>query len=96
MCDVDLSEMFLNFPLHDDVRPLAGVDLSLYQAGLTDASPYEAWNRCAMALTSSPYAACQAMTVLEGEILGNRRDPANVFRWDKVELNLPGQNGYDP
>ena len=27
-CDMDVGEMFLNFPLHPIVRPYAGVDLT--------------------------------------------------------------------
>ena len=30
MCDLDVGEMFLNFVLHPGIRPLAGVDLTLY------------------------------------------------------------------
>ncbi len=31
---------------------------------------------------------------LKYEIYGNRRDPRNPYRWDKVKLNLPGSKGY--
>ena len=27
-CDMDVGEMFLNFPLHPDLRPFAGVDIT--------------------------------------------------------------------
>jgi hypothetical protein len=30
MCDLDVGEMFLNFILHQSIRPLAGVDLTHY------------------------------------------------------------------
>jgi hypothetical protein len=36
------------------------------------------------------------MGFVEEEIWGDRTDPENVFRWDRVRLNLPGSNGYDP
>lgn len=29
-------------------------------------------------------------------MLGNRRDPLNVYHWTGVYLNLPGQSDYDP
>jgi hypothetical protein len=29
-------------------------------------------------------------------ILGDRKDPNNVFRWDVVRMNLPGSKEYDP
>lgn len=32
--DVNLGEMFLNFPLHESIRPYSGIDLSPYQSKL--------------------------------------------------------------
>jgi hypothetical protein len=29
-------------------------------------------------------------------ILGDRKDPKNVFRWDVVRINLPGSKDYNP
>ncbi len=29
-------------------------------------------------------------------VLGDRRDPCNVFHWPEVVLNLPGQESYNP
>ncbi len=49
-----------------------------------------------MGLKSSPYQATQAMGMAEEVIRGNRLEPSNVFRWDRVRLNLPGKEGYDP
>ena len=36
------------------------------------------------------------MGIAEEVIRGDPSDPTNVFRWDSVELNLPGSKGYDP
>jgi hypothetical protein len=33
---------------------------------------------------------------LEEVIAGDPKDPNNVFRYDKVRLNLPGSDDYDP
>jgi hypothetical protein len=49
-----------------------------------------------MGLRSSPYQAVQAMGVAEEVIRGDRKDPLNVFWWDTVALNLPGNKEYDP
>ncbi len=49
-----------------------------------------------MGLESSPYQAVQAILVAKEVILGERLDSSNVFRWDEVRLNLPGQDNYDP
>jgi hypothetical protein len=49
-----------------------------------------------MGLTGSPYQFVQTTTRGKRVILGNRNDPSNPFRWDLVELNLPGRPTYDP
>jgi hypothetical protein len=67
----------------------AGVDLSQDRV-------WEAWGRAAMGLTPSPFQAVQRMAYAKEVILGDRKDPANPFRWDWVQMNLPGQVGYDP
>ncbi len=36
------------------------------------------------------------MGIAEEVIRGDPADASNVFRWDRVELNLPGSEGYDP
>jgi hypothetical protein len=96
MADVDIGEMFLNFVLHKDLRALAGVDLSHYFPGEKEGPLWETWQRAAMGLRSSPFQCVQAMGVAEEVIRGDPADPTNVFRWDSVELNLPGSDDYDP
>lgn len=95
MADLDVGEMFLNFFLHEALRALAGVDLTPY-FGEGKRRVWETWQRAAMGLKSSPYQATQALEVAEEVIKGNRHDQENVFRWDRVELNLPGAETYDP
>jgi hypothetical protein len=98
MADTDLGEMFLNFVLHESLRELAGVDVTHYreaeesQEGLC----WERWSRCAMGLKPSPYQTTQAMLFAEDAMRGDSKDPKNVFHWDKVLLNLPGSEQYDP
>jgi hypothetical protein len=98
MADTDLGEMFLNFVLHESLRELAGVDVTLYreeregQEGLC----WERWQRCAMGLKSSPYQTTQSMLFAEDVMRGDSDDPKNVFRWNSVILNLPGSQTYDP
>jgi len=104
LADLDIGEMFLNFPLHTSLRSLCGVDLSHYGDSISGPEgPYEkwelrkfAWVRCAMGLRPSPYQAVQGALVAEEVILGDREEVRNVFRWDRVVLNLPGSPGYDP
>ena len=96
LADIDVGEMFLNFILHESLRVYAGVDLTSHFPLSGGGTLWETWQRAAMGLKSSPYQACQAMGFVEEEIRGSRTDPKNVFRWDRVRMNLPGSDGYDP
>jgi hypothetical protein len=55
MVHVDIGEMFLRFILHRELRALAGVNLSHYFEGGKEGPLWEAWQRAAMGLRSSPY-----------------------------------------
>jgi hypothetical protein len=99
MADNDVREMFLNFVLHESVQALCGIDLTKY---FLDGIPkgtqvfWERWTHCAMGLQPTPYQACQwGMWALE-IIFANRKDTWNVFRYDRVRLNLPGHYDYNP
>jgi hypothetical protein len=95
MADVDVGDCFLNFMLHPTLRELAGVDLTHY-FGVEGQVLWEAWQRAAMGVKSSPYQAVSALTVADEIIKGDRLDPANEFRWDRVRENLPGNDDYNP
>jgi hypothetical protein len=49
-----------------------------------------------MGLRPSPFCAVQTLAWLEEVIGGDPKDPSNVFRYDKVELNLLGSENYNP
>jgi hypothetical protein len=100
--DLDLGEMFLNFKLDVKMRAYAGVDLSCYPAGGMKDNPenqgvcWERWERCLMGLKPSPFNATKAFAWGEEVIRGDRKDKANPLHWDRVRLNLPGEEAYDP
>ena len=102
--DIDLGEMFLNYFLDEKLRPYAGVDVSGIRELLTDEFknlPKEdqkrlvmRWERNLMGLTSSPYNSTRTFAWSEDFIRGDRKDPKNPLRWDRVILNLPGSLDY--
>jgi hypothetical protein len=99
MSDLDVGKMFLNFILHVSLRPYCGVDLTPYfpeEAARAGGRLIEAWYRAGMGFKWSPYQSVQAMMVADEMIGGDQHDPTNVFRWDRVRLNLPGQSDFDP
>jgi hypothetical protein len=100
-----VGEQFLNFIMHADVRPYAGVDLILYfPEELTAESSknkgkrtlWEHWGRCGMCFKSSLYNAGQAMLFTEEKIQGTPLDKTNIFFYDILMLNLPGWPDYNP
>jgi hypothetical protein len=99
--DIDIGDMFHNFVLHDRVQRLAGIDLTpFFSEEVARNANVKAfwlrWVRSAMGLKSSPYNAIQGILIAEEFIKGDPKEPGNVFRWDYLELNLPGDPGYQP
>jgi hypothetical protein len=86
--------MFLNFSLHPTTQPWAGVDLTLLLPSDDGRLQWMRWCRSLMGCKSSPYQACQAMSVADELIRGSPRDMKTPFRWDWVRMNLPGSENY--
>jgi hypothetical protein len=99
MGDIDFSEQFLNFILHEKVRKYAGVDITPFFPELVDSTKHVLWlhwQRCGMGFVPSPYNAIQGTLFAEEVIKGDHLDPNNIFRWNSVKLNLPGDPYYNP
>ena len=92
--DLDLTDMFLNYPLHKDLIPYSGVDYTLVLKSET--TVWLRWLRMFMGLTSSPYVTGKMFGWTIDIIVGDRWDPKNPFRWDTAQVNLPGMPTYDP
>jgi hypothetical protein len=106
MADINLGEMFLNFPLPFVLRRFSGIDVSTFRAdvnadkdlpnfGLLERA-WAHWIRCWMGLKPSPYMAVHFYYLAEEFARGDRRASENSLRWDSVKLNLPGNPFYDP
>ena len=54
------------------------------------------WNRWAMGVRQSSIATTRMCSIGLESIKGNRRDPNNIWSWERVEFNLPGQSNYNP
>ena len=54
------------------------------------------WVRLTMSLVLSPYTDIQGMLWVSEVVRGDRSEPNNLFRWDKIRLNLPGDPSYSP
>ena len=95
--DNDFGEFFHNFWLHHTLQRYSGVDLSpLFGQNEDGSLKVEAWTRLSMGSKPSPYNAVQQGRRLKRKIIGDPFDENNVFRWEKIDLNLPGSEAYEP
>ncbi|KAL7569764.1 hypothetical protein ACA910_005707 [Epithemia clementina (nom. ined.)] len=95
--DNDYGEMFLNFWLHPELEQYSGMDFTpLYGKRNNGQLWIEAWTRCPMGQSSSPFVTIQQTRRLKRLILGDSQDRHNIFQWEQVKLNLPGTVEYQP
>lgn len=97
--DLDIGEMFLNFPLHESLQACSGIDLTPYRHILnlpSDQPAHFRWVRTWMGARPSPYIAVLYYYIADELIRGNHLDVNNPFYWDQVQLNLPGTSSFDP
>ena len=107
MLDVDFAEFFHNFFADSRIRKHAGVDLSPLSPFFdhdvirqSDESGLKfmglRWGRLFMGMRPSPYNAVRFYYWGEEFAIGNLRSLTNPFGFDRVSLNLPGMESYDP
>ena len=92
MGDLDLGDMFLNFPLDVNLRPYCGINLS---PAIEEAKSWERWSCCMMGLKPSPYFTIKAFHFAFEVVMGDKTDPEDIFHSSIVIFNLPGQHNYD-
>ena len=99
--DMDVGEMFLNFPLHPDLRPFSGVDITHIKSRPDEEGWYQdsttGWERCAknfIGLIDSPYQYLQLLIHVKFIAYGERKDAVNPFEWSHSNLNLSGDEYY--
>ena len=105
--DIDLGEMFINFPSVYFFQEFSGVDLSPMIPDLLKIFPElkhkvinnrltAIWTRDWMGFKSSPYWAAKYYYLAEEFVRGDDQDLENPLFWDKVSLNLLGNPDYNP
>ena len=102
--DIDLGEMFLNYPLDQRIQPYAGVDVTrvhleedehVKRKRSKNKRIFRRWTRNLMGCKISPYNSIQGFSWSEEVIRGDRFQPDNPLGWHKVVLNLPGSSSYN-
>jgi len=94
--DFDLGEMFLNFPLEERFRPVAGVRMEAINSILDNMATkqaqehllerslpkakQEAWTRMFMGFTPSPYHSVRFYYLAEEFVVGNPKEEVSPLR----------------
>ena len=96
--DLDIGEMFHNFPLHENIQAFCGINLSSFKNDifyLTSNTKFR-WKRLWFGFRPSPYFAVRHLALAEEQAKGNHLDPTNPFYWSTIKLNLPCSKNFDP
>ena len=89
LADNDIGEMFLNFTMHQSLRPFCGIDVKIMRTAEAWKKPrgnqnWEHWCRLVMGLRNSSFRAVQELAWAKEFVYGDKDNPCNPFRWDKV------------
>ena len=93
------GEIFYNLQIYMVLEKYCGVDLVYYLGNKKDHQGKPLWMRWIRPMTClvfSPYTANQGLLWAIDVVRGDRSEPDNLFRWDKVRLNLPGVTNNPP
>jgi hypothetical protein len=103
MADADFGEMFHNFPMPDRIRKYSGVDVSPVVHKLEASLKAEKqgtclvrWSRLFMGMRPSPYNAVRYYYWGEDFIRGDPGDATNALRYNRIIMNLPCMEFYNP
>ena len=97
--DLDLGEMFLNFPIHRSLDRVVGIDLTPFKRNIEEKllvkykNPQRLsarWTRLCFGWNQSPEQAISFYYLAEDFVRGNPKDRNNPLYWDKIVLNLIG------
>ena len=93
--DMDVGEMFLNYPLHYSERHMFGVRIT---TGLGDEETTVVMRFCRLMFggTPCPYIAVQGHARAMELAIGNHKDPRNPLHWTDAIGNFPFDKDYDP
>ena len=95
--DMDVGEMFLNFPLHTTMRTYCGVNLLGFDnLPLDKKQKRQRWTRLWFGFKPSPHGAVRFLSIAEELARGDPLDVKNPFFWDSIRMNLPCSSDFDP
>ena len=93
--DMDVGEMFYNFMLNTDVQAYCGVNVTGLDLDVASTNRYR-WNRTWMGFKPSPHNAARHLAIATELAMGDPLDCNNAFFQDKLILNLPCSEKFNP
>ena len=106
MADMDFGDFFHNFFMDPRIRPYSGVNLSSMGSLVPGPGRNEhrafatptvlRWTRLFMGMRPSPYLAIRQYYWGEEFARGNPRKFGNPMGYNRVSMNLPGMDSYNP
>ena len=95
--DMDIGEMFLNFALHPSAWKYCGVNLKGFKGiKLPGKHDHMVWTTLWMGFAPSSANAVRHLSLAQEVAKGDPLDPSNPFRWDRVVMNMPASEEFDP
>lgn len=102
--DLDAGEMFLNYPLDEEIKNVSGLDFSSIARELrealglppSDEPLYGRWGRIWMGLKFSPEHSVRYYYWSEEFARGDEENIDNPLCWHEIKLNIMGQDDFDP
>ena len=105
--DIDLGEMFLNFPLDPKLVNYSGMDVTHFKEEIQKEIPWLKFDSSSsrsivvntrnwMGFRPSPEWSCRFYYLGEEFIRGDEKSLENPLRWDRIILNLPGNDNFNP
>ena len=95
--DMDIGEMFLNFPLHLEASKHCGVNvIGIRGLDLPTCNTQLSLTTLWMWIISSSANSLKHLSLAEEVIKGHHVDESDPFNWISVVLNLPGALDFEP
>ena len=100
---MDVGGNVLNFPLHPDLIPFSGVDITHIKSRPDEevwdqdsTRVWERWSKNFMSLVESSYQYLKLLIHVKFIAYGDIKYVLNPLQWIHAKLNLPGDESYIP
>lgn len=94
--DIDVGEMFYNYRTHKKDRQFLGARIISTRHSGKEPSRFVRFTALPFGARTSPFIAYQGQCRILELAEGDKDDESNPFQWDRVHMNLPCAQNFDP